>query len=404
MKTYLGPIELFYDSAVDRMKIFQGKKPVNDIDAYTKKIKQDVIFRPPNAVTFTWNHLMECCYGFGYGIVPRHLKVNLKHVKSKRGHHEISRKTIWKEMILLSKGWEKEAYTLKLLELLALPKGAVIDVEYENRWTEPTFLSHVFSADEYYQGSGVKVLFFGSQPQPGSEPNIIPLRWGLISSMKTTAPSKKHSLDFKIRLGDYAEDFKADFLKNKNGSIANELAKYIGRHKLPFTNKTTGHFCQFVGLEMLRGKEISSNKTKAAFKSTVLEIVDSRYSKTKKDIYYCIKEIRDRKGDKKELNKNGKLNIKEGEELTFLVEVFNPNLGNEGYAQLNETRMNVISTESEVSISPDVITLSKYGEIEIYVKFPQRSSEFEGALIFKPVDINSRIAEIKIPYSLKIEG
>ena len=97
------------------------------------------------------------------------------------------------------------------------------------------------------------------------------------------------------------------------------------------------------------------------------------------------------------------MDVNEGEDVLFLLEACNPNLGNIGYPGLPEAGLEVLSTEpDDVVISPSMVTLNKYGEQEIHIRFP-RKGEIEGLLIFRPVKIDSRLAEIRIPYKVIVK-
>jgi uncharacterized Fe-S cluster-containing radical SAM superfamily protein len=399
IKTYLGPIELSYPAAIDRMKVFCGKPPINKTKSRPNNIEPKLPeFMPTNAVIYTWNRLMEDHYGFGYGVIPRHLTIRLT-TKIKKKERKDQKK--WRKLLLFAKGWAKEYYALKLLEILALPENAIVYVEYENKWVEPTFLAHVSVANEYYENNkNIDVLFIASEFNKEGLPKIVPLRWGTVSFIKTNNLASNHSLIAKISLGRYAIDFYDKFIGNESQGLSDKLARYIGRYKLPFTNIFSGHFCQFIALEL--STEDKDRDKESDFKSTVVNIVSLKNEKAKRDVYYHIKEIISGSVSKV-LNNQGKLEVNEGEDVLFLLEACNPKLGNIGYPGLPEAGLEVLSTEpDDVVISPSMVTLNKYGEQEIHVRFP-RKGEIEGLLIFRPVKIDSRLAEIRIPYCTSSE-
>ena len=399
IKTYLGPIELSYPAAIDRMRVFCNKPPINKTKSRPTNIEPKLPeLMPTNAVIYTWNRLMENHYGFGYGVIPRHFKIQLT-TKIKKNERDDRKE--WKNLLLLSKGWAKEYYALKLLEILALPENAIVYVEYENKWVEPTFLAHVSVAHKYYENNKkIDVLFIASEFNKEGLPKIVPLRWGTVSFIKTNNLASNHSLVAKISLGKYAIDFYDKFVGNEGQGLSDKLARYIGRYKLPFTNTHSGHFCQFIALEL--STEDKDRDKESDFKSTVVNIVDLKNEKAKRDVYYHIKKITSGSVSK-DLNDQGKLEVNEGEDVLFLLEACNPNLGNIGYPGLPEAGLEVLSTEpDDVVISPSMVTLNKYGEQEIHIRFP-RKGEIEGLLIFRPVKIDSRLAEIRIPYKVIVK-
>ena len=412
-RTYLGPVELHYESAIDRMRIFQGRKPVYNSGARALNPDEPGMpaeYRPTNAVIYAWNRLMEATYGVGYGVVPRHLASSIKRLVPAPRRRE--RKT-WKEAIIVTKGWEKEAYAEKLLELLALPPDCVIDIEYENKWIEPSFVAHLYAAGSYYTGKDV--LFIAAIPPRGQSPGkIIPLRWGTVQSASCDAVDKRQSVTAKVIVGRYAVDFAPRFIGDDKSTAWDRLAKYVGEANLPF-GSPQGYFCEFVGLEL---GDACVNESDSDFKSIVLGLTDSPYSKAKRDVFYRIRAISQAAASElqqpgavpeKAANaglkfQSGVLHVFEGDEVFFSIEACNPNLGNEGFPAFSQMGIAITSTHPEsVIVAPKEIKLSKYGTVDVRVRFPRRG-DFEGMLMFSPVDTGPRIAELRIPFRVQIRS
>jgi hypothetical protein len=99
----------------------------------------------------------------------------------------------------------------------------------------------------------------------------------------------------------------------------------------------------------------------------------------------------------------GRLLVRESEEVILAVEACNPNLGNVGFPDVGQTELEVLSTDAEnkVAIAPRSIRLSKFGRTEIQVSFP-RMGQRQGTLVLRPTCPKSRIAEVSIPYEIAI--
>jgi organic radical activating enzyme len=404
LKTYLGPIELLYDHAIDRMRVFQGQAPLLVKSARTlprgREPKQPKLI-PPNLGIFLWNKLLEQHYGVGYAKIPRHIDAQLNRLRACQAKPSIPQSAEWKELVLLTKGWEKEVYALKMLELISVPMGAIVDVEYENTWIEPTFLAHAFACQEFYKRSGTTVLLTAALP--GRTPRIIPLRWGQIRGViPTDCRSENHSMNLRVEMNDYANDFSARCLSNHDTTVFDYLAKYVGVSRLPFAGDTS-YFCHYVGIELVaEPRSYLATLKDAAFKTVILDIAQTNYEKAMRDVYFRIKSIRGIDKPRPATLREGRLLVNEGESIDVVVESCNPNLGNRGYPDVSDAAITILSTEPNlVKIAPDRIQLSKYGEPSIRISF-DRSGEFQGELLFQPASSGARIASLRLPFDVMI--
>ena len=419
LRTYLGPVELLYDHAIDRMRAFQRLSSIRNkiVKILPVGMKGGIpAYLPPNGAIYRWNQLLELKYGIGYGKIPRHLEFVAPKIKpSKRSRRERGNNAntkYWENLVIVTKGWEKEVYAKKLLELVALPHGAQIEIEYENKWVEPTFLAHAYAVPGYYTNnpgiSGLqgeqKVLFVAAiKSRP---PKIVPIRWGYIKKLSTTDHTdERHSFIIKVEVKDYADDFPSRFQSFQSESLFESIARYVGFTRLPFGGPT-GYFIQFVSLPLLPSeKDATGEKNdERAFKSIILNLTQLKYDKAAKDVYFRIKKIKRVSNTNGEVQLiNGALSLDEGDSISIVFEACNPNLGNPGFPDVSEVAFEVISTEPDLSITPSKIRLSKYGEPEIKVNFP-RTGELQGDLIIQQISKTPRIAEFRLPFHVKVKG
>lgn len=405
LKTYLGPIALLYEHAIDRMQAFQGLPP-----RFAESIKklpnprnaEMPSFNPPNVAIFTWNRLLEERYGVGYAKIPRHIDTNIELLPKKEPDGDNNNVPEWNNFVFLSKGWEKEVYARKTLEVLSVPNGFEVEIELENKWIEPTFLAHAFSCPEFYTTQNVYVLVTAAQKN--RVPNIIPLRWGRIKKIITAdCRNESYSLNMHIEMLKYANNFSDRFVPNGACNVFEYLAKYCGENHLPFSKKTS-FFCQYIGVELLPGRDDNTAPSEAAFKSVILDIASSKYALSNPDIYYRVKCIKYEDSDEEIRIDGHKLKVQEGKTIEIFIESCNPSLGNPGYPDVGEAGIIISSTvKDKVEIAPERIQLSKYGEPSVRVKF-DRSGEFRGELLFEPTIPETRIASFRLPFEIQIRS
>jgi hypothetical protein len=407
LKTYLGPVELHYDHAIDRMKVFQGQAPF--FSESVRKLKgRDSglpVMKPVNAAIYTWNKLLENNYNSGYAKIPRHIELK-QYYKKKPSKIEYENNDVeWKNVLLLFKGWEKEIYALKMLEILGKPIGSNIEIEFENKWIEPTFLSHAFACPQFYAKNETQVLIAAAY-RSGRTPKLVPLRWGTIFSLSTTdCRNEKHSLNITINLSEYAYDLRSRIPNNPRLAFFDFLTEFMGGNRIPFASDTS-YFCQYVGIKLRKEPlEALTTPREASFKSTIIDLTRGDYVKAKKDVYYRIKKVKsakNRSSDEFMPFDNGILCVKEGQTIELVFEACNPNLGNAGYPEVSQTQLKIKSTDADnINISPDTINFSKYGEQSVRVKF-SRSGEYKGDLIFETGSPDVRIASFRIPFKVSL--
>ncbi len=392
-RTYLGPVELHYTATASRMRECAARR---QLDAEPGRL-----LHPANAVLHTWDRRMQVAYGFGYGAVPRHL-VPPAGAFPKRHGPAVAEKTVrtWRELLLICKGWEKEAYALKLLELLALPRGAVIEIEYENKWVEPTFaaVAHGMRSDPL----GLDVLFAGAQPPSGrGSPRIVPARWGKLVALASSGTTERDSLNARVELQDYAYDFGESLCGDPDESVAQRLARYVGAANLPF-GPGRGHFCQLIGLETKASEPKEGDGDR--FSHTIQELVEPPYKRARRDVYYRAEVCGATVADRPLVIQDGRLLVHEGQMVTVVVEACNPNLGDEGFPDFTQTGLEILATDPEVvTISPARVRLSKFGSSEVHVAFA-RKGERQGALLLRPTGTEARLAQVSIPYLIQVRS
>ncbi|MCG8487757.1 MAG: hypothetical protein MI756_09855, partial [Chromatiales bacterium] len=194
LKTYLGPIEILYKHSIDRMRLFQNKRPM--FVPTSRPIPKGYVgavpkMCPSNAAIFEWNRLLEYHYGVGYGKVPRYLNVEIKKLSSEISYDSKYEDLVWNEAILFCKGWEKEVYAQKMLEIMSVPYGQYVEVEFENKWIEPGLVAYASACNDFYNENEIKVLVTCSYKSRIR--GMIPLRWAVLKKLnKTDFESEKH--------------------------------------------------------------------------------------------------------------------------------------------------------------------------------------------------------------------
>jgi hypothetical protein len=180
---------------------------------------------------------------------------------------------------------------------------------------------------------------------------------------------------------------------------------YIGFNNLPFTYSTTGHFCQFIGLPESDDYNQTQDDQRESFRNAVQEIVGLNYEKTYNNLYYSVNAI-NRIKNKNQLEKcnfeDGKVIFYEEDDIEIEVESFNPNLGKLGHPDLFQRLLRITTSEpDEINIIPNELTISKYGRAKINVKIPRKGG-VEGTIYIYPKETKYRLAEIKIPFKVKL--
>jgi len=403
-RTYLGPVELCYESSSDRISLYEGRESISGkLAKKPSHTHGEAALQPANAAVYTWNQLMETTYGVGYAVLPRQYSSVVKPLSSPDAQSPSADQKKWMPLLLTAKGWEKLAYNLKLLELLALPEGANIDVEYENRWVEPTFAAHAFASPTFYHNK--PVLFVAAQKR-WPLPTIIPLRWGTIKSLTIAKIDARYSINAKVCINHFAVDLSESLQSPRDESMSLAVSRYVGTSNLPFQG-AGGYFCQFVGLPL--ESDDRDKKQPFHFKSVVLDIIDSKYPAAHGDIYYTISEIsRGLAADGNKRNPvdfaEGQLQVFEGDEIAIAIESCNPKLGETGYPDGSETEITIGSTDPEnIVVAPETIRLSKYGQEDVRVRFP-RKGEFNGMLLIRPSCSAQKIAETHIPFQVNVRS
>lgn len=402
LKTYLGPVELNYDHAIDRMKLFQGHSPKYKISARKPPIGHEAKIPklvPANIAIYEWNRLLEQNYGVGYGKIPRHFTSGINKIDDDKQYKKVKQVRRWEEVILLCKGWEREAYAQKMLEILSVSTGAWVDVEYENKWIEPGFLAYVYACPDFCKGQEIKILVTACFKERA--PGMIPVRWATLKNIKASDyKNEKHSLTLTIEAGDYANGLSKRIPGEKEEGFFERIARYVGVKYLPFATETSC-FGRYVGFET---EDNPANIIEEQdFKSTIIELIAPVYEGAKKDVYVRIKEIFDSTINKKLTLIEGQLQITEGHEIDIVLEACNPNLGKSGYPTLEQMEICWMTTDlARVRISPERIQLSKYGDHKTRFIF-SREGEYRGDIIFKPVKGGARVPSFRIPFRVEVD-
>ncbi len=425
LRTYLGPIELQYKGSIDRMlrvqqngeaRFFEYTRPLGLREPRLPEL------RPWNAVIYRWNELLERHYGFGYGVAPRFADIKPVHrnCRNRPARKPASEPTQgWKDIVLITKGWEKEVYARKLLEILALPRGAITEIEFENKWIEPTFLAHLFAVPKAYEDK--RVLFLASAK--GRPPKSMPLRWGTIQSASTTdGRNEHHGTSFMVKVGDYATDFERRLVApRRDGSLHEALTTYLGESNLPFAGPMS-YFCRFVGLPLRESRDQDKHDADADFITTVLEICGAEPPLAKNDVYYRLfflhetgqsnktgNETKEQQGEggrgaqQDIIDREGCVTVVEGQSLNARIQCCNPNIASEGFVDLDAAEIEISSTSpQDVMIAPSKVVLSKFGTFPVQFQFPRRG-EFEGHLLIRQIQREAHIAELRIPFRVAID-
>jgi organic radical activating enzyme len=405
LRSYLGPIELSYEHAIDRMRLFQGQPPVFVESAKPCPI-QGKSARPdlhaPNIAIFEWNRLLEENYGVGYGRIPRHKTAGIKPLAPRVFSKKMGLDRKWEELILLCKGWEKEVYAQKMLEILSVPSGAWVYVEFENKWIEPGLLAYAFACPTFHESRNVKALVTCSYKT--SPRGMIPLRWAILKGLSATDyQSKRHSLTLTLEMEGYASDVNKRTPGEEKEGFSAKIARYVGLKHLPFESDTS-YFCRLVGFELLTGKMTPSRtNSDQDFKSIVIELAGLGYEAAKRDVYFRIKAIKDAGSSGNLQFTDGVLSVTEGSQIEIVFEACNPNLGNPGYPEVEQAQIRLATTEVEhVRISPERLHLSKYGELTARLFFA-RTGEYRGEILIESVREGARIPSFRIPFQVEVE-
>lgn len=405
LKTYLGPIELLYEHSIDRMRMFRGEDPLFVETAKPPPVgcKPSIprMFAP-NAGIFEWNRQLENHYGVGYGKIPRHMTPNLRLLAQHDSKQKSEPERVWEEVILLCKGWEKEVYAEKMLEILSVPNGAHVDVEFENKWIEPGLVAYASACPNFHTTREVKVLVVCCHK--ARVRGMIPLRWAALKWLSSTNyQSEQHSIILTLEIKDYAVDLTERVPGEEGEGLYEKMARYTGLKHLPFASDTS-YFCRLVGFETFIQKPspMTANNDQS-FKSAVIELVRPCYEAAKRDVYFRIKSIKDVASNNDLFLSEGTLNVAEGQKIQLVFEACNPNLGSRGYPEVGHAIVRLATTEpARVSISPEILHLSKYGEPTARVAF-EKAGEFSGEILVEPIADNARIPSFRIPFQVKVD-
>ena len=404
-KVYLGPIELYYQPARDRMK------EVKNIEA-----RQAPKLHPGTATIFWWNRMMQIAYGVGYGVVPRHLcdclcasaKMSQQELANELERDRIRRDRPDHEFIFISKGSGRENYALKVLEALALPVGAHMTLELEGKYVEPNLREHAQIFPEVYKSKSV--LIVATHDEGRGAFHISALRWARLQEILTT-PS---ATTLQVELRSYpSRDWNTEESAqsgSKSGVEAYDfLARYAGRRNLPID----GYFCQLMALPNIwspRGSEKPAAEQEAMQSEAFLQAVEclneAKDDRLKSNAYYRVASVELRVNGKWQPAEfeDGKLRCHPRDRIRIKLDTFNRNLGRGGYPEESMAVLQVECTEPEVKIvSQNRISLSKFGHPVIELSVPAQYRHFVGNIVLRKAVEGARMAEVRLPFATQVE-
>lgn len=414
-KLYLGPIELYYDPTRDRM-----------CEVSKDRTRENPHLHAAPATIFWWDKMMHLAYGVGYGVVPRHLcdflsnySIPIPSLKQKLESERIKRPD--HEFIFVSKGSARENYALKVLEALALPRGAHMTLELQDKYVEPTLLNFAEFFGHTFENKDV--LIVATHHKARGIYHLTALRWAKLLKLRIN-PS---AINLEVEISNYV-NYEWNAPKNKNkGERKGEdsydfLASYCGQRNLPIN----GYYCQIMGLpskytylgaktegpneiyEVGRKENVEESQ---AFLQAVERLNELNQENVNKNIYYRIARISHNRHNGSEGVKfsNGELQFTPGDSIEIEIDTFNKNLGAAGYPKEETAVLQVFSTEEErvKIVSQKMIRLSKFGRPVVRLKIASTYEQFRGEIVFQPVNIEfaapkARIIELRLPFVVKI--
>ncbi len=389
-KVYLGPIELYYKVTRDHMI------KVNNDPARVKPH-----LNATTATIFWWDKLMHLCYGIGYGVVPRHLcdSLSVYHHNPSQIEQKLQSEKLKRpdhEFIFVSKGSYRENYALKVLEALALPSGAKMILELQEKYVEPNFLHY---ADIFQDNLiGKDVLIVATHSKGRGMFHLTFLRWAKLLRIWVNPTA----INLSVELREYPEE---GWDAGDGKDNYDFLATYCGQRNLPID----GYYCQMLALPLTWSpaasryssgteqvssddKKVLSEKQAEGFLRAVKRLNEVEDEKVKKNVYYRVARVSRRTDTQSTDVKfvDGELQFYPGDLIEVQIDTFNQNLGVAGYPREETAVLQVFSTEEErvKIVSQRMIRLSKFGRPVVKLKIVSEYREFRGEIVFQPVNLD----------------
>lgn len=334
-----------------------------------------------------WNQLVKDFYGFGYGVIPRHL-VPLKNgtfIKHFAKYIVPDSYTAKRDFFYVSKSSYREDYHRELLDILALPKGAIYKIEYDSRHVQKDLGSYIrLRSSEFQDKDGI--LFYVDQ----TKEFVIPLR--AIKIMK--AEMKQDILTLYLQLGSYV----GEISKDQFDKMQREIEVYFGTNTIP----PGGKYVLFGGcLDILR--EIRLGDDLETWRETVNNLFEFKCAKFDRSIFYRIDLGKLESKVCYEGIPKFYYEIDNDSKFSITLQYFLPNYDNFDRTDLDIKKIHYETTSDLIKpTGTKEIFVSKYGsEILGFKTDPITGTDVEVTLFFKSLKVPFQAPMVRIPILLK---
>jgi len=336
-----------------------------------------------------WNQLLQYYYGYGYGVLPRHM-VSLKEENLTKKYPEFinnEKHKTNKELIYIFKSSYRLDYHREILDMLALPKGIIYKIEYDARYLQKDLGAHIkLRASDYIDKESI--LFYVDQH---SHKKTIPLRKMVIKKVEM----KQDIIALYVELASYISGITVSIVNDIN----EQLKELFGKDTLPPGEKYI-LFGEYV--EALVDK-IKFTDDIVAWRETVRLIYDLRCDAFKTSLFYKVAlPDRDPSSLSGETPKSY-YEIESEEMLSLTIDYYLPNYDNFDRTDVDIKKINYETTSDRLMpIGSNEIFLSKYGsDIIAFKASAVANTDIEVIISFKSLKIPFQAPYLKLPIIIK---
>jgi len=358
----------------------------------TKKLFKKINLQPKLYSKFAnlriWNELLIKYYGVGNGVIPRHF-VSLNEDKEIKviddDDNEIPEYN--GESIYLFKSSYRVLYHQEVLDILALPYGHIININYDKKYVQDDLFIHMQSVESEYKGKTGYFIYVDKNQR-----TLLPIREFEIANIKIAGDILSITIDLKNYIS-----FASGDDRSVSDKFTFSMRKYFGNNTLPPGGKyiLKGERLFFYENETIKRSQafemnsldITSGSDFEYFSKIIPNLIS--YKAMSKSLFYKIEmqNIQQIKEDNSVCYK-----IEGGKSFSIILEYFLPNYNN--FNEENHSERTICFESSSSTISPvgsTEIVCSKYGtekidfktkinsrEEKVTIKFWNKYDEFKG--------------------------